>query len=185
MIVDRTKDVIKSGGEWISSVELENAIMAHPDVQEAAVIAVAHPKWMERPVAYVVPRPERTLTSQNVLDFLRDRIATVDAGRDTFHRRHSQDLGRKVRQEGTARPGRTAARLKGSRATGQRGSRTRSAGRQAVPSRSYDAIASVLRRLSSSFVACARPASRLGPLTSISIGVKAPKLMTLATMSAG
>ncbi len=57
-IVDRTKDVIKSGGEWVSSVELENAIMAHPKVLEAAVIGVPHPKWQERPVGYVVPRPE-------------------------------------------------------------------------------------------------------------------------------
>jgi fatty-acyl-CoA synthase len=57
-IVDRTKDVIKSGGEWVSSVELENAIMAHPKVLEAAVIGVPHLKWQERPIGYVVPRPE-------------------------------------------------------------------------------------------------------------------------------
>jgi fatty-acyl-CoA synthase len=56
-IVDRVKDLIKSGGEWISSVALENAIMAHPKVAEAAVIAVPHPKWQERPLACVVPRP--------------------------------------------------------------------------------------------------------------------------------
>ncbi|MFB6118397.1 long-chain fatty acid--CoA ligase [Halosegnis sp.] len=54
-IVDRAKDVIKSGGEWISSVELENAIMAHEDVSEATVIGVPHEKWQERPVAFVVP----------------------------------------------------------------------------------------------------------------------------------
>ncbi|GAB3420561.1 long-chain fatty acid--CoA ligase [Haloparvum alkalitolerans] len=54
-IVDRTKDVIKSGGEWISSVELENAIMAHEDVSEATVIGVPHERWQERPVAFVVP----------------------------------------------------------------------------------------------------------------------------------
>jgi len=57
-VVDRAKDVIKSGGEWVSSVELENAIMAHPKVLEAAVIGIAHPLWQERPVGYVVPRPE-------------------------------------------------------------------------------------------------------------------------------
>jgi fatty-acyl-CoA synthase len=57
-IVDRAKDVIKSGGEWVSSVELENAIMAHPKVLEAAVIGVPHPKWQERPVGYVVARAE-------------------------------------------------------------------------------------------------------------------------------
>ncbi len=54
-IVDRAKDVIKSGGEWISSVELENAIMAHDDVSEAAVVGVPHERWQERPVAFVVP----------------------------------------------------------------------------------------------------------------------------------
>ena len=53
-IVDRTKDLIKSGGEWISSVDLENALVAHPHVREAAVIAVSHPKWQERPVALIV-----------------------------------------------------------------------------------------------------------------------------------
>jgi len=57
-VVDRAKDVIKSGGEWVSSVELENAIMAHPKVLEAAVVGLAHPLWQERPVGFVVPRPE-------------------------------------------------------------------------------------------------------------------------------
>ncbi|MDE3189317.1 MAG: long-chain fatty acid--CoA ligase, partial [Acidobacteriota bacterium] len=57
-IKDRSKDVIKSGGEWISSVELENAIMAHPKIMEAAVIGLAHPRWDERPIAYAVPKPE-------------------------------------------------------------------------------------------------------------------------------
>ncbi|MGH7778024.1 MAG: long-chain fatty acid--CoA ligase [Candidatus Dormibacterales bacterium] len=76
-IVDRTKDLIKSGGEWISSVELENAIMAHPKVQEAAVVGVQHPKWQERPVGYVVPRAEfkGSTTQEEILDFLRDKVA--------------------------------------------------------------------------------------------------------------
>jgi fatty-acyl-CoA synthase len=76
-IVDRTKDVIKSGGEWISSVELENAIMAHPKILEAAVIGVAHPKWDERPVAYAVPKPEfkGNVTQEEVIDFLKDKVA--------------------------------------------------------------------------------------------------------------
>jgi fatty-acyl-CoA synthase len=76
-IVDRTKDVIKSGGEWISSIELENAIMAHPMVQEATVIGLAHPKWMERPVAYVVPRPESVgqVTEAEIRAFLAERVA--------------------------------------------------------------------------------------------------------------
>lgn len=76
-IVDRTKDLIKSGGEWISSVDLENALMAHPKVLEAAVIAVPHPKWQERPLAVVVPRPEHkeTITKGELLEFLRARFA--------------------------------------------------------------------------------------------------------------
>ncbi len=76
-IVDRTKDVIKSGGEWISSVELENAIMAHPKIMEAAVIGLAHAKWDERPIAYAVPKPEfkGQVTQEEVIDFLKDKVA--------------------------------------------------------------------------------------------------------------
>jgi fatty-acyl-CoA synthase len=74
-IVDRTKDLIKSGGEWISSVDLENALMAHPDVREAAVIAVPHPKWQERPVAVVVPREGATASSENLREFLTGKFA--------------------------------------------------------------------------------------------------------------
>ena len=76
-IVDRTKDVIKSGGEWISSVELEGAIMAHPKVLEAAVIGLHHSKWQERPVAYVVPRPEHRddLTADELRAFLDGKVA--------------------------------------------------------------------------------------------------------------
>jgi fatty-acyl-CoA synthase len=76
-ITDRTKDVIKSGGEWISSVDLENLIMAHPKVLEAAVVAVPHPKWVERPLACVVPKPEHaaTLTPADILDFLAPSVA--------------------------------------------------------------------------------------------------------------
>ena len=76
-IMDRTKDLVKSGGEWISSVDLENAIMAHPKVMEAAVIAIAHPKWQERPVAAVAPLPQfrGQITKEEILDFLEDRVA--------------------------------------------------------------------------------------------------------------
>ena len=74
-LVDRTKDLIKSGGEWIGSVELENEIMAHPKVAEAAVIAVAHPKWVERPLACVVVKPGETLTAAEVIEFLTPRVA--------------------------------------------------------------------------------------------------------------
>jgi fatty-acyl-CoA synthase len=76
-IVDRTKDVIKSGGEWISTVELEGAIMAYPKVLEAAVVGLYHSKWQERPVAYVVPTPEYKgqLTADEIREFLADRVA--------------------------------------------------------------------------------------------------------------
>jgi fatty-acyl-CoA synthase len=76
-IADRTKDLIKSGGEWISSVALEGMIMGHPDVAEAAVIAVAHPRWCERPLACVVARPDAKdrLTREAVLDHLRPKVA--------------------------------------------------------------------------------------------------------------
>jgi fatty-acyl-CoA synthase len=76
-VVDRTRDLIKSGGEWISSVDLENAIMGHPDVMEAAVIPVPHEKWQERPLACVVLRPEARgkVTKQDILDFLKDKVA--------------------------------------------------------------------------------------------------------------
>lgn len=72
---DRTKDLIKSGGEWISSVDLENAIMAHPAVAEAAVIAVAHPKWAERPMACVVLRPGQSVSGEELRAFLSDKFA--------------------------------------------------------------------------------------------------------------
>ena len=72
---DRTKDVIKSGGEWISSVELENEIMAHPAVAEAAVIGLPHPKWGERPLACVVLREGETATKDDILGFLDGRVA--------------------------------------------------------------------------------------------------------------
>lgn len=74
-IADRTKDLIKSGGEWISSVELENAIMSHPKVAEAAVVAVPDPKWGERPLACVVLKPGETATQEEILDHLEPLVA--------------------------------------------------------------------------------------------------------------
>ncbi|WP_334121449.1 long-chain-fatty-acid--CoA ligase [Glutamicibacter sp.] len=74
-VVDRLKDLIKSGGEWIGSAELENAIMAHPGVYEAAVIARPDEKWGERPVAYVVVHEGHLLTAQAVRDYLGERVA--------------------------------------------------------------------------------------------------------------
>ena len=74
-LVDRTKDLIKSGGEWIGSVELENEIMAHPKVAEAAVIAIPSEKWVERPLACVVVNEGESLTADEVLEHLRTRVA--------------------------------------------------------------------------------------------------------------
>jgi fatty-acyl-CoA synthase len=74
-ITDRAKDMIKSGGEWISSVELENAIMAHPQVLEAAVVGLAHERWQERPLACVVLRPGQRATKESILAHLKNRVA--------------------------------------------------------------------------------------------------------------
>jgi acyl-CoA synthetase (AMP-forming)/AMP-acid ligase II len=74
-IADRSKDLIKSGGEWISSVDLENALVGHPAVREAGVIAVPHPKWDERPVAIVVLRSGATATPDELRGFLSSRFA--------------------------------------------------------------------------------------------------------------
>jgi fatty-acyl-CoA synthase len=65
-LTDRIKDVIKSGGEWISSIDMENAIMAHPSVREAAVFGVPHPKWHERPLALVVVRQGQEISADAV-----------------------------------------------------------------------------------------------------------------------
>jgi len=74
-ITDRAKDVIKSGGEWISTIELENLAMGHPDVAEAAVIGVKHPKWDERPLLIVVPKPGREPAKEDVLAALEGKVA--------------------------------------------------------------------------------------------------------------
>ncbi|MFJ1257937.1 long-chain-fatty-acid--CoA ligase [Cupriavidus sp. CuC1] len=74
-LVDRAKDVIKSGGEWISSIDLENATMGHPAVAEAAVVGVPHPKWQERPLLVVVRRPGKDVSAAELLDYLAARVA--------------------------------------------------------------------------------------------------------------
>jgi fatty-acyl-CoA synthase len=74
-LVDRAKDVIKSGGEWISSIDVENAAASHPGVAESAVIGVSHPKWQERPLLLVVRRPGASVEPQDLLDHLGTRIA--------------------------------------------------------------------------------------------------------------
>jgi len=74
-ITDRSKDVIKSGGEWISSVELENELMSHPDVLEAAVIAKPDPRWAERPLCCVVLREGAAAGAPELVEHLRDKVA--------------------------------------------------------------------------------------------------------------
>ncbi len=74
-ITDRSKDVIKSGGEWISSIDLENAAVGHPDIAEAAVIGVPHPRWGERPLLILVRKEGGDAGRQEVLDWLKDRVA--------------------------------------------------------------------------------------------------------------
>ncbi|HEX6144989.1 MAG TPA: long-chain-fatty-acid--CoA ligase [Geminicoccaceae bacterium] len=76
-ITDRAKDMIKSGGEWISSIDLENAAMAHPDVAEAAVVGVPHPKWDERPLLVVVPRAGAAIDRDALLGFLAGKVAKL------------------------------------------------------------------------------------------------------------
>jgi 3-(methylthio)propionyl---CoA ligase len=73
-LVDRRKDVIKSGGEWISSIDIENAAIAHPDVAEAAVIGVPHPRWAERPLLVIVPKQGRKPERDAILAFLKDKV---------------------------------------------------------------------------------------------------------------
>ena len=74
-ITDRSKDVIKSGGEWISSIDLENAAMAHPAVAEAAVIGIAHPKWDERPLLIIHRKPGAEVGKEELVKFLADKVA--------------------------------------------------------------------------------------------------------------
>jgi 3-(methylthio)propionyl---CoA ligase len=74
-ITDRAKDVIKSGGEWISSIDLENEAVGHSKIAEAAVIGIAHPKWTERPLLIVVKKPGEDPDKEEILDYLRDRVA--------------------------------------------------------------------------------------------------------------
>jgi len=79
-LVDRAKDLVKSGGEWISSVDLENTLMAHPAVKEACVIGLPHPKWQERPLAAVVLREGAGATEQELREFLESRSQVGKCG---------------------------------------------------------------------------------------------------------
>jgi fatty-acyl-CoA synthase len=74
-ITDRSKDVIKSGGEWISSIDLENDAMGHPAVAEAAVIGLPHPKWDERPLLIVVKQKDIEVTKEEILEYMRSKVA--------------------------------------------------------------------------------------------------------------
>ncbi len=74
-ITDRAKDVIKSGGEWISSIELENLAVGHPDVAEAAVIGIHHPKWDERPLLVIIRKPDTSPTKEDILAYMDGKIA--------------------------------------------------------------------------------------------------------------
>jgi fatty-acyl-CoA synthase len=74
-ITDRSKDMIKSGGEWISSIDLENLAVSHPAVAEAAVIGVPHPRWDERPLLLVVLKEGASVSRPELLDFMRSRVA--------------------------------------------------------------------------------------------------------------
>src|SRR5574340_764726 len=71
----RIKDLVKSGGEWIGSLDLENALAGHPKVQEAAVIGVPHPKWDERPLAVVVLKPGQAASAEELRDYLAPKFA--------------------------------------------------------------------------------------------------------------
>ena len=74
-IKDRAKDVIKSGGEWISSIDLENAAFGHPEVAEACVVGIPHPKWDERPMLFIVTNTGEEIDKQSILDFLASKVA--------------------------------------------------------------------------------------------------------------
>jgi fatty-acyl-CoA synthase len=74
-ITDRAKDVIKSGGEWISTIDLENLAVGHPKVAEAAVIGVAHPKWDERPLLVIVLKKGESATKEDILGFMQGKTA--------------------------------------------------------------------------------------------------------------
>ena len=96
--------MIKSGGEWISSVELENQLMAHPAVREAAVIAIADERWGERPLACVVLAEGAQVGADELREHLRERVARWWLPeRVRVHRRAAEDERRQVRQEGAAR----------------------------------------------------------------------------------
>ena len=101
VITDRSKDIIKSGGEWISSLDLENTLMAHPKVAEAAVVGIKHAQWQERPLGVVVMRPGETVEKEELTEFLSDKVAKWWLPDDyVFIDGAPQDRHRQIRQEG-------------------------------------------------------------------------------------
>ncbi len=121
-IVDRAKDIIKSGGEWISSVDVENCAMNHPAIAECAVVGLPHPQWAERPLMVVVLKQEASATESEILTFLAQRVAkwwlpdTVLFAAELPHTATGKVLKRQLRQEhydryqpAVARAGETAA----------------------------------------------------------------------------
>ncbi|MGY4486334.1 acyl-CoA synthetase (AMP-forming)/AMP-acid ligase II [Bradyrhizobium sp. LM3.2] len=104
-ITDRSKDVIKSGGEWISSIDLENLAIGHPAVAEAAVIGVFHPKWDERPLLIVQLKQGQQASREDILKFMdgQDR-QMVDARRRRFRRRHPAHGDGQDPEDRAARP---------------------------------------------------------------------------------
>ena len=104
-ITDRSKDVIKSGGEWISSIELENLAVGHPKVAEAAVIGVRHPKWDERPLLVIVLKEGQSASKDELLGFLkRQDRQLVAAGRRRLRARNSAHRDRQDPEDRPARP---------------------------------------------------------------------------------
>jgi non-ribosomal peptide synthetase component E (peptide arylation enzyme) len=106
-ITDRSKDVIKSGGEWISSIDIENIAMAHPAIAMAACVGMPHPKWDERPIVAVVKRPGAEVTREELLPFyegktakwqIPDDVVFVDAIPIGRHRQDAQDQAARAAQ---------------------------------------------------------------------------------------
>jgi acyl-CoA synthetase (AMP-forming)/AMP-acid ligase II len=109
-ITDRSKDVIKSGGEWISSIDLENAAVGCPGVAEAAAIGMPHPKWDERPLLVIVKKPGAEVTKDDVLDYLQGKIAKWWMPDDVAVRRRNPAHGH--RQDFQAEPARAVQGLR-------------------------------------------------------------------------
>jgi acyl-CoA synthetase (AMP-forming)/AMP-acid ligase II len=103
-ITDRTKDLIKSGGEWISSVALESALMAHPQVKEATVIAIPHEKWIERPLACVVFAEGASVPDDELRRFLSPTSPSTNCPTCSYPFGNPQNERRQIRQKSRPQP---------------------------------------------------------------------------------